>query len=86
MPHEMWLIKKTSPVLSRTGRLGRYQSGHAIIEKINKEAKRDLAGGPDESQWCRSFKNLDNMNYTPLKTFRDADVTDQKIHNLQKKT
>ena len=86
MPHEMWLIKKTSPVLSRTGRLGRYQSGHAIIGKINKEAKRDLAGRPDESQWCRSFRNLDNMNDTPLKTFRDADVTDQKIHNLQKKT
>ena len=33
------------------GRLGHYQSGDAIIEEINKEAKRDVVGVPDETQW-----------------------------------
>ena len=78
MPHEVRSVKYTSLVLSRTGRLSHYQSGGTIIEEINKEAKRDLVGVPNESQWQRSFKNLDNMNEIHLKTFKDAGVTDQK--------
>ena len=50
MPHEVRSVKYTSLVLSRTGRLGHYQSGGTIIEEINKEVKRDLVGVPNESQ------------------------------------
>ena len=50
MPHEIGSIKFSSLVLSRTGRLGHYQSGNAIIEEINKETKRDLVGVPYEHQ------------------------------------
>ena len=31
----------------------------AFIEEINKEAKRDLVGVSNETQWKRSFCNLD---------------------------
>ena len=40
--------KHLSLVLSRTGRVGHYQSGDAIIEEVNKEAKRDLVGVPNQ--------------------------------------
>ena len=62
MPCEIRSIKFSSLVLGRTGRLVHYQSGDAIIEEINKEAKRNLVGVPNEDQWRRSFRNLDNMN------------------------
>ena len=42
MPHGIRKPKYSSLVLSRTRRLGYYQSGDAIIEEINKEAKRDV--------------------------------------------
>ena len=42
MPHEICKFKFSSLVLSRTRRLGHYQSGDAIIKQINKEAKRDV--------------------------------------------
>ena len=86
MPHEIRSIKYTSLALSWTGRLGHYQSGDPIIEEINKEPKRDLVGVPNESQWRRSFRNLDNMNEIGLKTFNNAGVTDQKSTSYEKKT
>ena len=86
MPHEIRSIKFSSLVLSRTGRLGHYQSGDAIIEEINKEAKRDLVGVPNEHQWRRSFRNLDNMNEIRRKTFLLAGVKDHKSRNYDSKT
>ena len=62
MSYEIRSIKFCSLVLGRTGRLVHYQSGDAMIEEINKEAKRDLVGVPNEHQWRRSFRNLDNVN------------------------
>ena len=57
---------------------GYYQSSDAIIEETNRGRKRDLVGVPNESQWRRLFGNLDKMSEMHLKTFRGADVTDQK--------
>ena len=62
MPHRIRALKYSSLVLSRTGRSGHNQSGDAVIEEINKEAKRDLVGVPNETQWKRSVRNLDMMN------------------------
>ena len=62
MPHEIRALKYSSLVLSCTGRSGHNQSGDAVIEEINKEAKRDLVGVPNETQWERSVRNLDMMN------------------------
>ena len=49
MPHEIRALKYSSLVLSRTGRSGHYQLGDAVIEEINKEAKWDLVGAPNET-------------------------------------
>ena len=62
MPHRIRALKYSSLVLSRTGRSGHNQSGDAVIEEINKEAKRDLVGVPNETQWKISVRNLDMMN------------------------
>ena len=62
MPLEIRALKYSSLVLSRTGRSGHNQSGDAVIEEINKEAKRDLVGVPNETQWKISVRNLDMMN------------------------
>ena len=81
MPHEIRAIKYSSLVLSRTGRSGHYQSRDTVIEEINKEAKRDLVGVPTETQWKRSFRNLDMMNTLRAKTLENAGVSDQKEGN-----
>ena len=64
--------------MSRTGRIGHYKSGDAIIEEINNEGKRDLVGVPNENQWKRSFRNLDMMNKIRASTFEDAGIKDTK--------
>ena len=81
MLHEIRALKYSSLVLSRAGISGHYQSGDAVIEEINKEAKRDLVGVPNETQWKRSFHNLDMMNTLRAKTLEDAGVSDQKEGN-----
>ena len=78
MPGEIKSLKLSSLVLSRTQRLGHYQSGDAAIEEVNKEAKRDLVGVPSENQWKRSFRNLDSMNKIRSATFSDAGINDPK--------
>ena len=50
MPPEIGSVKFSSLVLSRTNRIGHYQSGDAVTEEINKEAKRDLVGVPSDIQ------------------------------------
>ena len=86
MPDEIKSSKFSSLVLSRTNSTGHYQSGDALIEEINKEAKRDVVGVPDENQWRRSFRNLDNMNLLREATFCDAGITDTKgISSREKK-
>ena len=62
MPLEHKHMKNSSLVMSRTKSIGHYQSGNAMIEEINKEAKRDVVGVPSKRQWTHSFRNLDNMN------------------------
>ena len=61
IPHEVRSITYSSLVLCCTRRLGHYQGGDAIIEEINKEAKRDIVGIPNEMQWKKSFRNLDTQ-------------------------
>ena len=78
MPHAIRKIKDSTFVLSRTGSDGHYQSGDAIIEEINKEAKRDVVGVPNESLWKQTFRNLDNMNKLRKATFQDASISDPK--------
>lgn len=48
MPLKLKNIKFNSFVTSRKGNVGHYQSGDAILEEINKEAKRDIVGVPNE--------------------------------------
>ena len=81
MPHEITALKYSSLALSRTGRSGHYQSGDSVIEEINKEAKRDLVGVLNETQWKISFRNMDMMNILPAKTLEDVGVSDQKEGN-----
>ena len=79
MPREVLNLKYSSLVLSRTARAGHYQSGDAIIEEISKEGKRGLVGVPNETQWKRSFQNLDMINQVRSSTFRDAGIKDTKV-------
>ena len=62
MPSQISLLKSSPLVLSRTVRVGHYQSGDAVTEEINKEAKRDLVGVSIQIQWKRSFQKLDMIN------------------------
>ena len=86
MPNEIQSVKFSSLVLSRTGRLGHYQSGDAIIKETNKEAKEDLVGVPNEHRWRRLFGNLDNMKKIRRKRFLSAGVKDHKSKNYDPKT
>ena len=83
MPHEITpqKLQYSSLAWSRTGRSGHYQSGDAVIEEINKEAKRDLVGVLNETQWKISFRNLDMMNTLRATTLEDVGVSDQKEGN-----
>ena len=46
---------------SRIGRVGHYQSGDALLEEINKAAKKWVLGVPNDAQWLQSFRNLDKL-------------------------
>ena len=81
MPHEIRGLKDSSRVLSHTARSDYYQLGDAVIEEINKEAKHDLLGVLNETQWKRSFRNLDMMNILWAKPLEDIEVSDQKDEN-----
>ena len=85
MPEEIRNLKFKTLCLNRTDRVGHYQSGDAIIEEVNKEAKRDLVGVPSSSQWVRSFRNLDNMNKIRAAVFEDAHITDPKNAKSKRK-
>ena len=64
----IFFLIPTLLIPSHKWRLGHYQSGHAIIKEINKEAKRDLVGVPNEhhgedhsetwTTWMRSDEKL----------------------------
>ena len=60
--HEIRALKHSCLVLSRTRRSGHNKSGDAVREEINKEANWDIVGVPNETQWKRSFRNLDIRN------------------------
>ena len=62
IPNEIKDCMHSTLSLSRTGRHGHYQSGDAMIEEINKQAKKWVIGVPTQSQWKRSFRNLDNLD------------------------
>ena len=51
------------------GNFGHYQSGDALLEEINKNAKKWIIGVPTKVQWEKSFRNLDT-----LEAWRDASV------------
>ena len=84
MPSDVLSMKMKSLSMSRISNVGHYQSGDAIIEEINKEAKRDLVGVPDDVQWQRSFRNLDNVNKIRSSYFSDAGITDPKGQVFQR--
>ena len=75
--HEIRALKHSCLVLSRTRRSGHNKSGDAVREEINKEANWDIVGVPNETQWKRSFRNLDIRNTWRAKTLEDAGVSDQ---------
>ena len=76
MPLELKHMKNSSLVMSHTKSKGCYQSGDAMIKERNKEAKRDVGGVSNKSQWTQSFRNLDNMNKLRQATFSDASLKD----------
>ena len=84
MPEKIKSLKLSSFILSRTQRIGHYQEGDAAIEEVNKEAKRDLVGVSNETQWKRSFRNLDDMNKIRTSTFADTKIKDPKSSNYER--
>ena len=83
MQQKLKSLKLSSLVLSRTQRIGHYQSGHVVIEELNEEAKRDLVGVPNETQLRRSFRNLDNTNKICASTFAHAEIKDPTSSNYE---
>ena len=71
MPAALKSIKDKYVSVSRTGRIGHYQGGDALLEEINKESKAwcKLGGIPTEAQWLRVFRNLDKLNKVRLLFF-----------------
>ena len=51
MPPEISSVRFSSRILSRTNQIGHYQSGDAVMEEINKVAKRNILGVPSDIQW-----------------------------------
>jgi len=49
---------------SRTMTHDKCQGGDAMLEELNKDSKSwlKMAGIPDEEQWLRVFRNIDNLN------------------------
>ena len=79
-PNEIKSYMHSAFSMSRTNRPGHYQSGGAVIEEINKQGKKWVIGVPTQSQWTRSFRNLDmldkvNMKFMfKIKTFSFRDL------------
>ena len=59
MPKE---VLHKSFAVSRTGRTAHYQGGDAVLEEINKAAKKGVIGVPSFNQWQRSFRNLEDLS------------------------
>ena len=76
IPRQIKDLKDSSLVLIRMKRTGHFQSGDAIIQEINKEAKRDIVRVSSDLQWKQSFRNLDKMNKIHENMFRDMCVKD----------
>ena len=62
MPKEVKEVLHKSFAVSRTGRTAHYQGGDAVLEEINKAAKKGVIGVPSFNQWQRSFRNLDDLS------------------------
>lgn len=76
IPRQIKDLKDSSLVLIRMKRTGHFQAGDAIIQEINKEAKRDIVRVSSDLQWKQSFRNLDKMNKIHENMFRDMCVKD----------
>jgi len=61
IPPEIKEIMHDTLAVSRTGHENHYQGGDAVLEEINKAAKRWSIGVPSFSQWQRNFRNLDDI-------------------------
>ena len=73
-PQAMKELISNSLTVSRTAREGHYQGGDAVLEEINKEAKKWVIGVPSSRQWVRSFRNLDNLNQVKTISFLNSFV------------
>ena len=66
MPEEVKRVFDASISLSLTSNHGHYQGGdrHMCVEEINKEGKSwsKMSGGvPNETCWCRVYRNLPKL-------------------------
>ena len=84
IPRQIKDLKDSSLVLIRMKRTGHFQSGDAIIQEINKEAKRDIVRVSSDLQWKQSFRNLDKMNKMYENMFKDMCVKDYKNQHQTK--
>ena len=60
-PNELRIIAENSISTSRVGNIGHYQSGDVLLEEINKSGTKWTMGVPMNSQWQKSFRNLNNL-------------------------
>ena len=86
IPRQIKDLKDSSLALIRMKRTGHFQAGDAIIQEINKEAKRDIVRVSSDLQWKRSFRNLDKTNKIYENMFKDMCVKDYKnLHQTKSK-
>ena len=86
IPRQIKDLKDSSLALIRMKRTGHFQAGDAIIQEINKEAKRDIVRVSSDLQWKRSFRNLDKTNKIYENMFKDTCVKDYKNqHQIKSK-
>ena len=61
LPEEVRELIQNTITTSRNGKIGHYQGGDALLEEINKNAKKWVIGVPTDKQWKQSFRNLDTV-------------------------
>ena len=72
-PNELRIIAENSISTSRVGNIGHYQSGNVLLEEINKSGKKWTMGVSTNSQWQKSFRNLNNLTKVNLVDFVSKD-------------
>ena len=70
MPANIKDILNNSLTASRTGNVGHYQGGDAMLEEVNKESKSWIpcSGVPSDHHWSKVFRNLEKLNRVSWKS------------------